>query len=214
MDKEELQKNIALYYSKLPPKAQEVFSSMRWLETLKEISLKFSLNDSQKETLGTETTLVLLGMISVREYEEKLGKELAIPKESADMILKEINNSVLSPISPDLSDAFEKNTNPQTEEEKLIEQKLDERFKKLPKNIQDIIIESNYYGTLYNISREHELGVAQLDALEEATTNVMLGVIPTEKFEQTVKNNLKLDDEKARLETKAINLKILKKTKL
>mgnify|MGYP003451717344 FL=1 len=30
MDKEELQKKIAAYYSKLSPKAQEVYSKMEW----------------------------------------------------------------------------------------------------------------------------------------------------------------------------------------
>ncbi len=63
MDKEELQKKIAEYYLKLPKEAQEVFSSMKWLETLKNICEKYSLDENQIKTLGIETSLILLGIV-------------------------------------------------------------------------------------------------------------------------------------------------------
>src|SRR3989339_521303 len=95
MDPKELQEKIALYFSKLPPDAQEVFSSMKWLETLQTISLKYNLNQKQQETLSTETTLVLLGIIHLVEYEENLTIELGLdkrftelPKEIKDIIEK------------------------------------------------------------------------------------------------------------------------------
>ena len=75
MNKEEIQKNIGLYYSKLPPNLQEIFSSMRWLETLKQISSKYNLTEDQIRIIGTETTIVLLGMNDLTEYERILERE-------------------------------------------------------------------------------------------------------------------------------------------
>src|SRR3989344_8522569 len=102
MDPQELQEKIALYYSKLPPEAQAIFSKMEWLETLRTISVRHSLSDAQIQTLGTETTLILLGIIHFNEYEANLEKELGLPKESVVKILGEINEAVLKPIRPQL----------------------------------------------------------------------------------------------------------------
>ncbi|MFA6177762.1 MAG: hypothetical protein WC694_02615 [Candidatus Paceibacterota bacterium] len=109
MNPEELQRNIALYYSKLPPKVQEIFSSMKWLETLKQISLKYNLNNTQQETLGTETTLLLLGIIHLDEYQKNLWTELNLSEEFMDNIFKEINDSIINTIRPKLFEVFEKN---------------------------------------------------------------------------------------------------------
>src|SRR3989344_953416 len=102
MNKEELQQNIALFYSKLPPNAQALFSSMQWLETLKTISQKYGLNEKQIETLGTETTLVLLGIIHLVEYEEALTNELGLPRNSTDKMVQEIQESIIKEIRPEL----------------------------------------------------------------------------------------------------------------
>src|SRR3989344_8884181 len=102
MDQKELQEKIALYYSKLPPKAQEVFSGMAWLETLKAISQKYGLTEKQIETLGTETTLVLLGIIHLVEYEEALTNELGLPRNSTDKMVQEIQESIIKEIRPEL----------------------------------------------------------------------------------------------------------------
>ena len=78
MNQEELQKKIREYYAKLTPKAQEVFASLSWLETLKKIAGRHNLNEDQIQILGTETTLVLLGIISRDEYEKILNEELKL----------------------------------------------------------------------------------------------------------------------------------------
>lgn len=117
MDEKELQKNIALYYSKLPPKLQEVFSSMKWLETLQKLATKHSLKNTQIETLGTETTLVLLGMTHLDEYEQTLWKELGLSKEFFKEILSEIKEYILTPILPQITEAFNKNTAPEIKKE-------------------------------------------------------------------------------------------------
>ena|SRR3989344_971320 len=210
MNPEELQKNIALYYSKLPPKLQENFSSMKWLETLNAISVKYGLNQSQTQTIGTETTLVMLGIVHPDEYEETLKKELTLPAESLEKILTEINNSVLNQIRPELIEAFGTNIMPQTPEELKIAQELDTRFAKLPDEIRNIIDTSNYQTTLYVIARNNGLSVTQMGALEIIVVDLMTGVIHSDKFEEAVKNSLKLPDEKIRAIVDSVNEKILK----
>ncbi len=127
MDQEQLQQKIAEYYAKLPKGAQTVFSSMKWLETLESLSTKYNLNESQKSTLGTETMLVLLGIIHLVEYENVLEKELEMPKVQFDKMLIEIDESILRTIRPQLSEAFKKNNEVieekvQKEEEEKVEE--------------------------------------------------------------------------------------------
>ena len=98
MDEKELQQQIALYYSKLPPEVQEIFAKMEWLETLKQISVKYGLGNEEIHILGTETTLVLLGIIHLAEYEEKISSELGLSRNSANKMFEEINTSILKNI--------------------------------------------------------------------------------------------------------------------
>lgn len=85
MDQTQLQQKIVEYYNKLPSDVQTLFSSMNWLKDLEEISKRYSLSEEQKEYLGTETTLVLLGVIDSKEYNKNLEAEISI---SADLIQK------------------------------------------------------------------------------------------------------------------------------
>ncbi|MDP2788700.1 MAG: hypothetical protein Q8O46_01430 [bacterium] len=208
MNPEELKQNIALYYSKLPPNVQAMFSSMSWLETLKRISAKYALSNVQIETLGTETTLVLLGIIHLDEYEATLRRELTLPsKESMDSLLAEINSLIISPIRPELGNAF--NNNIKGDPERA--QELDERFKKLSPNIQDAIAKSNYQEILYSISQENKLNVEQIGILEAITVDVMLGIVEPSKFEESLKQKLQIPIEKVQKIVNEVNEKILKK---
>lgn len=210
MDQQELQKNIALYYSKLSPSAQKVFSSMEWLQTLQTISTKYNLSAEQTQTLGTETTLVLLGIIDISEYEENLKKELLLAVEYPERMINEIKDSVLNTIQPELTEAFETNTKIQTPEGQKIEQELDERFDNLPENIKNIISESNYQTTLYDIAKNQGLNVIQMGTLEIIFIDLVNGAIHSDKFEEVLKNKLQLPSEKIQTLAKDINEKILK----
>ena len=211
MDQKELQEKIALYYSKLPPNVQAVFSSMSWLETLKEISQRYGLNQQQIETLGTETTLVLLGIIHLVEYEEALTNELGLSRNSAEKILMEIEESIIKNIRPQLVLAFEANKKSETEKTPNVEQKLDARFKKLPKEIENIIKESNYQETLYNIAKEHNLTVLQMGSLETTVIDLIVGAIHPEEFENYLEKNLELPLETVRKIANDVNEKIFLK---
>lgn len=182
---------------------------MQWLETLKKISASYALNDKQIETLGTETTLVLLGIIHLEEYKKILADELKLPQVSLDKMLQEIDSLVLSSVRPHLEKAFEANSVEEVEQ-KDFGKELDERFKKLPENIQKAIARSNYYATLYSIGEENKLNVVQMGILEEATTKLILDNIPPSEFERAVKAKLNLPDEQIKKIVNSVNDRILK----
>lgn len=188
MDQTEVQKNIALYYSKLPTELQENFSSMKWMEALERLSAKHSLSETQKQTLGTETMLVLLGMISLEEYEDNLKKDLGLQDPAFVNVMDDIDGMVLGINRDKLAAAFAKNTSPQTPEEKERQEKLDERFAKLSPETQEAIQNANYHAKLYDIAQEHKLKIPQIVDLETATTDVMLGIIDGSGFQKAVKN--------------------------
>jgi len=193
MDQKELQEKIALYYSKLPPEAQKVFSDMKWLETLKTISIKYGLDAKQIETLSTETTLILLGIIHPVEYEETLTKELGLSENSTEKILLEIEESITKGIRPQLVKTFEANKESETETIPEVGQKPDARFDKLPKEIENIVKESNYQTALYNISRNYNLNVEQMGILENTIVDLITGKIHPDEFEGFLENGLRLE---------------------
>lgn len=222
MDKDELQKNIALYHSKLPPRAQEFFSKMEWLATLGRISEKYGLNDKQKETLGTETTLLLLGIIHPVEYEENLTNQLSLDPNAFEGILKEIENSMLSDVHQQLVEAYNANKKSETEEvveQKTVEikpqpnivQKLDARFDKLPENIQDVVEKSEYQTILYGIAQSHKLSITQMGILDAVTTDLMVGTIHPDEFKNALLKSLNLSEEETTALVNEINEKVFKK---
>ncbi len=210
MDEKELQQQIALYYSKLPSDMQEIFSKMEWLETLKQISTKYGLGDEQIQALGTEITLVLLGIIHLDEYENQVKNELDLSKIEALKMLKEINISILQAIKPQLSTAFDKNKEELKKEHSQIEEKLDERFDSLSEEIKKIIIESNYHASLFAIATENNLSVPEIGTLEEITTKVITGSIHPNEFEKRLTKNLGRPEGLVKKVASEINNKILK----
>src|SRR3989344_1943760 len=212
MNPAELQKKIALYYSKLPPKAQEVFSKMEWLETLQRISVKYGLNDRQKEALGTETTLVLLGIINLIQYEEVLTTELELSRNKVDDMVVEIDESILKTIRPELNDAFNKNVKEEKEEiPEISPGPNDNRFEKLPKEIENVVRESNYQGILYSMGKEFGLNVTQMGTLEAGVAKLIGGTVHPDDFEEYLESRIALSPERLKELVNNINEKILLK---
>jgi len=109
MDQTQLQQLIAQFYEKLDPDAQKVFERMEWMDTLRTISLSYALTGEQIATLGTETTLVLLGIITLDEYKENLKKEIPIGDGKLDPMIAEINKKIIMAIEPALEKTYKEN---------------------------------------------------------------------------------------------------------
>ncbi len=187
MDQAQLQKLIAEFYEKLPPTAQEFFGDMAWMETLKNISVMHNLNPIQIEVLGTETTLVLLGIIHLDEYEEIVTKELSLPKELTEKILREIDEKILKTLRPTLQVAYTQNV----EDINFLgrgdeQEKVDPRLALLPQNVQQAIANSGYQKKLYEIGSVHKLQISQMAALEDVTVKFLSGAISPTRYESDV----------------------------
>lgn len=223
MDKQELQKNIALYYSKLQPKAQEFFSKMEWLTNLENISEKYGLNDLQKETLGTETTLLLLGIIHPVEYEETLTDKLSVDSRTFENIIKDIEDSMLADIRQQLVEAYNSNIKSETESiaaekeggtavnpKPTVVQNLDSRFDKLPENIQGVVEKSNYQNTLYEIARARKLSITQMGILDTVTADLMVGAVHSDQYRNVLLKKLGLSEPDTTSLVNEINEKVFK----
>ena len=154
MDQTQLQQNIAEYYEKLPPEAQSVFASMQWMETLKTISSRYALTEDQIATLGTETTLVLLGIVHPDEYEKTIIKELGIQADTTNKILDEIDEKVLKPIRTLLHETFIQNANELVDPEVVL----------LPDSFQEPLLQSDYKEKIAQIATTYNIAPDKIDA--------------------------------------------------
>ena len=183
MDQKQLQQKIAEYFTKLPKEAQDVFSSMEWMEILKNLSVKYNINPKELEVLATETTLVLLGIISINEYAEILEKELKMEESIKDNIFKEIDENILKGIKDQLMNTFESNIVSlvdKTENKPLV---FDPRFSSMPKDVQEAIAHSNWRENLYKIAQKYKLSIIQMGDLENITVKVIANEIHPDKYE-------------------------------
>ena len=209
MDQQELQKNIALYYSKLPPEVQSIFAKMEWLENLKTLSASYNLNDEQVQELGTETTLVLLGIIHIEEYAQKLVA-LGLPTETTEKLLTEIDEKILKEVAPQLVETYNKNAEDLEKGDSQITESIDGRFAKLPEEVKKVIVDIGYNFKINSIAQEYKLNVPEMNTLEETTTKVITGAIHPDNFERELRTRLDLKEETARAMATAINAEILK----
>jgi hypothetical protein len=210
MDQKELQQKIAEYYQKLSPELQEVFASMKWMDSLKEISTKYSLNDEQTQTLGIETTLLLLGILHVDDYEKNLFYEMKLSEESFNKILSEVDEKILKSVKLKLVDIFEKNAEDLVKEKYGGSQKLDERFGSLSEDLQEAVRRSNYQEKVYEIGQKYKLPIDQLGILEEIVTKTIIGDIRIDKLETELKEKIKLPGDKINELINDINNEIFK----
>ena len=210
MNPEELQKKIAEYFAKLPVDMQTMFASMEWMKTLENISTKFSLTTLQIQSLGTETTLLLLGIIHPDEFDNFIRTEMSLTKDTADKIIVEINLGILNKWRTALGETYEKNVAGEAERVYGGDVKLDDRFAKLPPEIKDAITNSNYQAELASVAKAKGLSIDDMGKLEQVVNKVMLGIDHPESFEQNLKQALGVDSIKAGELTNEINEKVFK----
>ena len=94
-------------------------------------------------------------------------------------------------------------TNPYVEE-------LKNRFKLLPKELQDIIMSSGYQTSLVEIGKRHKLTIEQLGQLELETTLVMVGSTHPDMYVHEVEEILNIDPDLAQAIANDVNEKIMK----
>lgn len=211
MDQVKLQEKIALYYQKLPEETKVLFASMSWIEILQEIDVKYALNEEQVKTLGTETTLLLLGIISVDDYEETLRSEIKLEGEKINELIYEVGEKIVKDIIPSLYQAFNDNASELMQEK--FGQKFDERISALPEKIKDAISDSKYQLFIYNTGNKYSLNIDQIGMLEDITMKVMVGILSPDKYEEEIKSKISIEESKIKQITLEINENVFKNIK-
>jgi hypothetical protein len=81
-------------FDALPESVQEVILSSDYQDTLIKIGQQYNLNVEQIGILERETTLTMMGLTSMNNFEIELTRELNIDKEKGAQIVKEIDEKV------------------------------------------------------------------------------------------------------------------------
>lgn len=196
MNPQELKQKISEYISKLPKDAQDIFSSMKWLDQVGDTATKYNLTNDQKEILATETSMALLGIVHLDQYEEHLINELGMDKNTVGMIIADLDRSIFAVIRPSLSNAFADNIEKLAKEKYGSIDKLDERFANLDPKVKEAITNSQYQKNLYTIAGKYGLNMADMGTLDEVTTKVMLGAISNENYGAELAKNTNIPKEK------------------
>ncbi len=205
MNQEELKQKIAEYYAKLPQEAQEVFSSMVWMEKLKEIESKYNLNNKQTEILATETTLVMLGITHLEEYVDILRKELGIDAMVLDKVLDEVDGGILGKIKGSLVGAFESNISSIVGEDTSSENLTEEE--------QVAIENSDWKQVISRINQNYKLNILQGKILEDTTLRVINNSIHIDKYKDELINKISISPEEANSIAEEVKEKIFNKIK-
>ncbi len=89
-------------------------------------------------------------------------------------------------------------------------EEIQKKFEGLPEDLKWAIMAANVDENIIGIGQAQSLNIEQMGKLSLETHKVMLGFTPPDKFEEAIKNIMKLGDEKTRAVVSAVNEKILK----
>ncbi len=214
MDTEQLKDSISLFYGRLPADAQVYFAGQSWLKTIEKINTEFNLNEDQVKTLSTETTLVLLGIISVSEFESAIRNEMNLPTSLSEQIVSIISRNIISPIRNQLVSTHESNLafDPSIQFEDG--QNLDPQFSSLPIEVQESIALSDYQKKIYALGQKYKLAINLLSGLERVTVSLIKGEISPDDYEQSVAKETNLPDDKIKELIDDVNNEIMKKIRM
>jgi hypothetical protein len=86
----------------------------------------------------------------------------------------------------------------QPDEEKILSEKLQERFNALPKALQNAITSAEIEKKLRGLSETHKLHLDQWQKLENEVMLALLGFQPVENLEANIKNEVGIAEEEAK----------------
>ena len=204
----EIEEIIKKQMEKLPIEVRRLLANPELNNKIINIGKKNGLDEEQLGILQIETNLVMLGLVHLDEYQNELKSRIKIPDEKINNIINATKEQILNNIQEKLKEFYQQTDNIEGQDQ--VGEKLDARFDKVPEEIKKIIIQSNYYETLYNIAKTNKITTELMGILEGITTNVITGVIHGDKFEEKIKEKLVLSNEEARKISNEINDKILK----
>lgn len=104
MSKEYTREQFWELYEKLPQKLKETIFSGETAENIFNICSKNGIKDNQISEVARYTGRVLLKILSEKEFDKILEKELKINKDISQKIAREINRLIFLPVKSSLSE--------------------------------------------------------------------------------------------------------------
>jgi hypothetical protein len=115
----ELEADLKERFDKLPKDVQQAILAVDYEKVLKEITQRYHLHIDQGAKLETETTLVMLGLVSPKEYSKSLIFEARIDPKAAEFIAGEVNEKIFRPIISSLHEVLMRQLGRSEEDERL-----------------------------------------------------------------------------------------------
>jgi hypothetical protein len=176
------------------------------MNTIEELRTKYTLTEEQVGFLATETTLALLGIIPITEYESGILKKFTQTKEVADSIIKELRDKIFTPITSDLARTHEENI---TLGKRANPLNIHPLLTTLPEELQEAIKKSDYQKNLYTISTRHKLPIDKMSFLEETTVAFMAGNMSPSDYEQKLIDGLGVNRDETKTIVDEVNKEVL-----
>jgi hypothetical protein len=213
---DKLQQTIKEELSQLTGEAQSAIASIDWLKIAEDIGKQFNLEEGEEiEDLQLEILLVMIGAVDPEFFPINIENHVRTTNEEAKMIANEVSKKIFNPIIAKLPkvDSKEIKTNSipsgQPSTSNIVSTSGTE-FEKLPKEIGDIVRDSNYQSTLYAIAQKHGLSITQMGTLDTVTTDLMKGTIHPTEFKKSLLKKLNLKEEEVSMLVNEINEKVFK----
>ncbi|MBI2099790.1 MAG: hypothetical protein HYT48_00410 [Candidatus Vogelbacteria bacterium] len=168
----------------LPAALQTAARDRSWENDLRAIANKHGFTPEQVSIWIDETLLVLMGALTRIDYAKNLALTLGLPNETCAALAREVEEKIFQPLDKPLQLLQQNKTR-------------DERFEKLPPNIQQAISSADNERAIQEIGKKYALHIDQLGLLDDEVNLVLLGDTPSNQFVEKIKNVLRIDGAQA-----------------
>jgi len=94
----EFQEILKKQLNNVPPQVKQYLQSAAYPQIMRSVIEKYGMHLDTAKKVETETTLLLIGLVSPSEYEKKLVDQAGVTEEQAKDIAKDMNEKVFKPI--------------------------------------------------------------------------------------------------------------------
>ncbi len=116
---------INQYLEELPEENRRILTSSKWQQTAGQIALKYSLSNTQRESMIRQIWITLIGGGEIEELKNELKDDLVISSVLANQLYEEINERIIKPILVKIEEILEPKEENVSENENFVYNSLD-----------------------------------------------------------------------------------------
>jgi len=201
---EKATQQLKMVWDDLPIKLKEYIRSDEWWQRLNTAWTNYSLTEEQKEKIGDEVLLVLLGLTDPDDLSLAFQATADLPAEQAKKLALGLETAVLATVNDELA-----TLDPLVVEDYRSGLKaFDPALAKLPQNLQQMILSTDTAETVQAIGQKYHLHVDKMGVLDNEVGAVLVGETRPENFTSRLKEKLGLDQTTVQAITHEVNERI------